>query len=126
MNFDWATSEVSKNAVTIYQNNITLNKQASSHFEDVSYVLLGFDKEENKLGIKPVYHDDINKQIYPKEQLHRVSIGASYARIANKSFIEQISSNLNINFDDKTSYKFIADFDIIHQILLVNLEEEKS
>lgn len=122
MEFQWTTNEVSKDIVTLYNNNITLNKKASTYFEKVDYVLLGFDESNETIGIKPVFHDDINLQLYPKEQLHKISMGSSYARIANKSFIQQITSKYNINLEELNSVKFNASFDIVHQILLVNLK----
>ena len=54
MAFVWSTNEISKKTVTIYSTNLTLNTAACKNFENVQYVLLGVDKENNLLGIKPV------------------------------------------------------------------------
>mgnify|MGYP003247849172 CR=1 FL=1 len=85
MAFVWSTNEISKKTVTIYSTNLTLNTAACKHFENVQYVLLGVDKENNLLGIKPVdreYHLDLS---------------------------------------DKQGLKYPANFDVVHQILTVNL-----
>lgn len=123
MEFQWVTNDTSKDIVTLYPGNITLNKQASKNFSHVGYVLLGFDEKSNTLGIKPIEHDAISKQLYPKDQLHKISMGSSYARIANKTFILNIANKYNIDFDEVTSIKLNATFDVIQQILLVNLKE---
>ena len=39
MNFEWSTNDIAKKTLTIYETNITLNKAACHHFEDVNYVL---------------------------------------------------------------------------------------
>ena len=41
MNFEWSTNDIATMTVTVYETNLTLNKAACAHFEDVNYVLLG-------------------------------------------------------------------------------------
>ena len=69
MAFVWSTNEISKKTVTIYSTNLTLNTAACKNFENVQYVLLGVDKENNLLGIKPVdktaidgFRGDVSKE----------------------------------------------------------------
>ena len=112
MAFVWSTNEISKKTVTIYSTNLTLNTAACKHFENVQYVLLGVDKENNLLGIKP---------IYPSDQLHRISIGKSYGRVSNKNFIENLAREYHLDLSDKQGLKYPANFDVVHQILTVNL-----
>ncbi|MFQ6793166.1 hypothetical protein [Thomasclavelia sp.] len=121
MEFEWSTNDIAKKTVTIYSTNITLNKAACRHFEDVDYVLLGIDRKKNVLGIKPVGKKEINEEIYPEDQLHRISIGKSYARISNKSFISAIAEEYGFDLENNKCVKFKAKFDVIHQILLVDL-----
>ncbi|MGN1181383.1 MAG: hypothetical protein ACI4SR_00130 [Faecalibacillus sp.] len=121
MGFVWSTNEVSKKTVTIYSTNLTLNTAACKHFENVQYVLLGIDKENRLLGIKPVDKKAIDEGIYPSDQLHRISIGKSYGRISNKNFIENLAEEYHLDINDKQGLKLTAKFDVIHQILTVNL-----
>ena len=121
MAFVWSTNEISKKTVTIYSTNLTLNTAACKHFENVQYVLLGVDKENNLLGIKPVDKTAIDEGIYPSDQLHRISIGKSYGRISNKTFIRELSQIYRLDLSDNKYYKYDARFDVIHQILLVDL-----
>ena len=52
MEFEWSTNDIAKKTVTIYSTNLTLNKAACRHFEEVDFVLLGIDRNKNVLGIK--------------------------------------------------------------------------
>lgn len=120
MDFNWSTSESNRKAITITESSITLNTNASKHFQNVSYVLLGVNSE-NKLGIKPVDKEALNGNYYPKEQLHHLSVGKSYMRISNKSFIKELNDKFNLGLESAKSLKLSAHYDVVHQILLVNL-----
>ena len=109
MAFVWSTNEISKKTVTIYSTNLTLNTAACKHFENVQYVLLGVDKTA------------IDEGIYPNDQLHRISIGKSYGRVSNKNFIENLAREYHLDLSDKQGLKYPANFDVVHQILTVNL-----
>ncbi len=121
MGFIWSTNEVTKKTVTIYSSNITLNTAACHHFENVEYVLLGLDHENNLLGIKPVDKTMIEQELYPQDQLHRISIGKSYGRISNKTFIQELAQLYHIDLDKKQGIKYSAHYDVVHQILTVKL-----
>ena len=75
------------------------------------------DRKNNLLGIKPIQKQEIDTQIYPEDQLHRISIGKSYGRISNKTFIRELSQIYRLDLSDNKYYKY----DVIHQILLVDL-----
>ena len=94
MAFVWSTNEISKKTVTIYSTNLTLNTAACKHFENVQYVLLGVDKENNLLGIKPVDKTAIDEGIYPNDQLHRISIGKSMDVFLIKILLKTLLENI--------------------------------
>ncbi len=121
MSFTWTTNEIATQTLTIYESNITLNKAACAHFENVNYVLLGLDPQKKQLGIKPVTKEDIDNNIYPKSQLHRISLGKSYGRISNKSFIEELAKNYNLDFQKEQCFKYTVTFDVIHSIMIAQL-----
>ena len=104
MSFKWTTNDIATMTISIYETNITLNKAACRHFEEVTHVLLGFDNE-----------------IYPASQLHRIFLGKSYGRITNKNFVEDISQRFQFDFSDKQCYKYQAKFDVIHQMMIIQL-----
>lgn len=118
MNFEWSSSDVATMTLTIYPTNITLNKAASRYFENVSYVMLGIDKEAKKIGIKPITKEDINNNIYPKDRMHRISLGSSYARICNKNFINDLAQFFNLDFEKNQNYKIQVTYDVIHSIMV--------
>ena len=73
MSFKWTTNEIATLTITIYETNLTLNKAACRYFEEVTHVLLGFDDETNQIAIKPVTREEMNNDIYPASQFHRIS-----------------------------------------------------
>ena len=122
MAFVWKTNESNTSIVTIYETNITLNKAACHHFENVNYVLLGVDEDAYSIGIKPVTKDAIDQSLYPPHQLYRLSVGKSYGRITNKPFISELKHMLSLDFHKQTCYKFMAHYDIVHDILIVDFK----
>ncbi len=118
MNFEWSSNDIATMTITIYPTNITLNKAASRYFESVGYVLLGIDKQSRKIGIKPVNKEEINDNIYPKDRLHKISIGNSYARVSNKNFINDLAEFFNLDFEKNPNYKIQATYDVIHSIMI--------
>ena len=121
MNFEWSTNDIATMTVTIYETNLTLNKAACVHFEDVNDVLLGIDRTARQIGIKPVTKQEIDENIYPKSQLHRISLGKSYGRISNKSFVLDLSVEFDLDFSKQQCYKYKATYDIVHSIMIVQL-----
>ena len=121
MNFEWSTNDIATMTLTIYETNLTLNKAACSHFEDVNYVLLGIDKKARQIGIKPVTKQEIDDNIYPASQLHRISLGKSYGRISNKSFVYDLSQEFGFNFSDNQFYKYKVTYYVVHSIMIAQL-----
>lgn len=121
MSFKWTTNEIATTTITIYETNLTLNKAACKYFEEVTHVLLGFDDETDQLAIKPVTREEMMNEVYPISQLHRISLGKSYGRITNKSFIENIANRFNLKFGDNQCYKYQAKFDVILQMMIIQL-----
>ncbi|MCD8028503.1 MAG: hypothetical protein LUF02_07565 [Erysipelotrichaceae bacterium] len=121
MSFEWSTNDVSKMILTIYETNLTLNKAACAYFENVNYVLLGIDTKARQIGIKPVSKEEIDEHIYYESQLHRFSHGKSYGRIANKSFVKDLSAAFGLEFGEKQCYKYTVTFDVVHSIMIAQL-----
>ena len=121
MNFEWSTNDIATKTLTIYETNLTLNKAACYHFEDVNFVLLGINKKDKQIGIKPVTKEDLNNNVYPETQIHRISLGKSYGRISNKSFVEDLCQEFGFDFKKEQSYKYRVTFDVVHQIMIAQL-----
>jgi hypothetical protein len=121
MNFEWSTNDIATMTLTIYETNLTLNKAACVHFEDVNYVLLGIDYEAKQIGIKPVTKQEIDDGIYPSSQLHRISLGKSYGRISNKSFVYDLTQKFGFDFSENQCYKYTVKYDVVHAIMIAQL-----
>ncbi|MGX8679837.1 MAG: hypothetical protein ACSW8B_00435 [bacterium] len=120
MNFVWGTNDMAVPIISIYANNITLNKVACKPFEEVRYVMLGIDQEHHYIGIKPVDKSAIENNLYPQSQLHKITLGKSYGRVTSKSFIQSLIDLIPLDFNKKNCYKFEATYDVIHAILLID------
>lgn len=123
MAFEWINNDVNTMSVTFTDSNITLNKAACRYFEESSYVLLGYDVDNHQIGIKPVKKIEIENKVYPKNQLHKLSLGKSYGRISNKNFLKGLSDYTHLDFASQSTYKLEAKFDVKKQILIIPLEE---
>lgn len=121
MNFEWSTNDIATMTLSVYETNLTLNKAACAHFEDVNYVLLGIDKEARQIGIKPVTKQEIDDNVYPASQLHRISLGKSYGRISNKSFVYDLSQEFGLDFSQNQCYKYKVTYDVVHSIMTAQL-----
>ena len=118
--FTWIKGSAHSLILTLYPSNITLNSSASNYFQDVRWCMIGIDHEDMKLGIRPVSKHDIDLHLVDKDDLHKISIGKGYARISNKSIIEEISNVINQEID---GLKIPAIFDEKEKILIADLAQ---
>lgn len=123
MNIEWINKEKATNAVTIYNNNITLSKQATLLFENSYGVAIGFDVENNTLVIKKVTKDEILSKQIDKDDVYELTIKPSFGRINNKKLINELSKHLKLEFDKQISYKFSAKWNNALKMLIVNTSE---
>ena len=118
---EWVKGNVYTLVLTLYPNNITLNSSAASYFKDVRWSMIGLDKETHLLAIKPVTKREVDLQLVPLDQLHKVSVGKGYARISNKTIIEEISYMIDADIDglkvnatvDEKENMLIADLSLL-------------
>ena len=92
MKIQWFEQEVNSSAVTIYDNNVTLSKQASNYLSDAYGIQVGFDVENQTLILKKVTKDDVNKQYVNPNQLYTLTIKQSFGRINSKKLILEYNS----------------------------------
>lgn len=118
MMFTWVKGNAYTLVATLYTNNITLNNAAAAYFQDVRWVMIGIDQANKKVAIKPVTKREIELKLVPMEQLHKVSIGKGYARISNKSVMDEIQSLIN---DSINGRKFDAFYDERENLLIIDL-----
>ncbi|MEG0314230.1 MAG: hypothetical protein RR646_03095 [Erysipelotrichaceae bacterium] len=116
--FEWIKGNSYSAVVTFNQCSVTLNSCAAAHFAEVRYVMVGFDKANKTLAIKPIPKKDIDMNIVPLEQLHKISIGKGYGRISNKMIIEEVQAMIGY---DITTLKTAATYDDKENVLIVNI-----
>lgn len=117
---EWVKGNVYTLVITLYPSNITLNSSAASYFKDVRWSMIGVDREMFQLAIKPVTKREVDLNLVPLEQLHKVSVGKGYARISNKAIIEEISLMIDAPID---GLKISATFDDEENMLIADLHE---
>ncbi|CAM2817927.1 hypothetical protein [Erysipelothrix tonsillarum] len=115
--FEWVTGNAQLQVVTLTEKSLTLNQNASAHFKDSQYVLVGFSKEGH-VGIKPVTKRDLELNVYPVENLHKISIGKGYAKVNNKALCDLISAKVGKNLNGQ---KVIANYDKKEHVLTFDL-----
>ncbi len=118
--FTWVKGNAYTLILTLYPNNITLNSSAASYFEDIRWVMIGIDRENFRLGIRPITKREIDLKLVSREQLHKVSLGKGYARISNKSLIEELSELIQRPID---GLKINAEYDDAENMLIADFHE---
>ncbi len=123
MGFVWASKKPIDGIASIYESYITLNKAASSHFENAYGVMLGIDIDRLKIAIKPVSKEDVDTGIVAKEKFHKISVKSSYARVSNKKFLLDVAQIANIKLDNSNSLKFKTYWNKEEHLLIVDLKQ---
>lgn len=129
MNIEWITKKTETGAITIYNNNITLNKQAADFFQDAYVVAIGIDEETKNLVIKSTSKSEYDVESESnKGQFHKIAISKSYGRITGKALIDEIGIIYNLDFKKQIAYKYSAKWNNGYKMLIVNMnkEEEKN
>ncbi len=126
MAFEWTSRKPTEGIATIYQSNITLNKNASVHFERAYSVLLGLDKENTRIAIKPITKQEHERGTFPEEKKHKITVRPSYARVCNKKFIKEAMEIADVDLNENNAIKFKTTWSKEHQALLVDLKDIKG
>lgn len=123
MNIVWFNEKPKDCIVTIAAGNITLNKPATNFFENAYSVMLGIDKTQKVIVIKPLLKAEAVRHDIPESNKYKITVRSSYSRIANKAFIDEVGNLITSDFNQETK-KFKANWQSKDQILLVDLKEE--
>ena len=118
MEFQWIKGSTTNPAVTIYANNLTLNNAAARHLENYRYCMLGIDHKTSTIAIKPVSKRDLDLKIFDPTHMNKISMGKGYARISNKSFIDEINKASSRN---TVGLKFEAYYEESENMLIVDV-----
>lgn len=90
--YEWVKGNAYHLIATLYDGNITLNSAAASYFSSVRWVMIGINRNEKKIAVKPVTKNEIDLKLVPMAHLHKISVGKGYGRISNKVIMQEIKS----------------------------------
>jgi len=124
--FEWTSRKPSEGIATIYESNITLNKSATTHFETAYRVLLGLDKKNHKIAIKPITKQEHERGSIPEEKKHKITVRPSYARVSNKKFISEAAEIANINLTENNAVKYKTLWNPKEGCLVIDLNEHRG
>jgi len=82
--------------------------------------MLGLDRDERKLAIKPITKREIDLKLVDMNQLHKVSIGNGYGRISNKAIMQEVAKLLN---RDITGLKIEVEYDESENMFVADLND---
>lgn len=125
-NFVWASKKALDDIATIYESNITLNKSASSYFESAYVVLLGLDRESQRIAVKPVSKEEVSLGYIPEEQQHNITVKPSYSRICNKQFVQEAAALAGLKFEPGQAFKFEASWNDKEHALIIDLKHREG
>ncbi len=114
MTIKWFKDNESELHATISNNNIVLNKQCESLFEDYEYCMLGYSDTGKIIHIKPVLEG-----IEIEADLYRLNFNRSYIRVSCTNFIKLISNKMFVDFSNNK--KFRANWNDNEKTLTIDL-----
>ncbi|MDY4936618.1 MAG: hypothetical protein SO087_00140 [Candidatus Onthovivens sp.] len=121
---EWFSSKNRNDYVTIDAKSLTFSIGTKKILETAYKAMLGVDKNNGIIHLKLLNSDLANRGDLDQSMLNHISIGKSYARITNKSFIDYLIQNGLINFKNNKCLKFKIYFDKSTNDLIINLKEE--
>lgn len=123
MEISWFNEKPKDCVVTINSGNLTLNKMATTYFENAYSVMLGIQKDEKMIIIKPLLKAEAQSHAIPDNKKYRITVRSSYSRVTNKAFVNEIAELFAIDITTNPK-KYVANWHSKEQILTVNLKEE--
>ena len=126
INFVWASKKPLDDIATLYEANITLNKSATTYFENAYVVLLGLDRVNKKIAVKPISKEESQLGFIPEEQRHNITVKSSYSRICNKSFLVEVAELMELKFGNNESYKYKAVWNDKDNALIIDLTHKEG
>ena len=123
MSIEWFDSSSKDGIATLYESNITLNKNTIRNIEDAYSVMLGIDKEKMQVVIKPLNKEQDMRGDIPSTHKYKITIRSSYGRIANKDFMRKIEKIGGFSLSEPK--KFSTYYDEDNNLVIINLGEER-
>ncbi len=122
MEITWYNDKPKDCVVTIGNGSLTLNKPAIMFFENAYAVMLGVNKEEKVIFIKPLDKGRAMMHDIPDSSKYKITLRSSYGRVTNKAFLNEIVDWFGLDVINNV-LKFKASWDSKNEILRVDLKE---
>ncbi len=123
MDITWFNEKPKDLIVTLAKGNLTLNKPATIFFEYAYSVMLGYNKDQQSIFIKPLNKEHALRHDIHDSNKYRITVKSSYSRVTNKAFVDEICQFANIDLS-KEAKKYKANWLEKEQILVVDLKKE--
>lgn len=120
MSIEWYDAYSKDGVATLYENNITLNKNTIRNIEDAYSVMLGIDYDNKKVIIKPLTKEMDLRGDIPSTQKYKITIRSSYGRISNKEFMRKIEKIGGFSLMNEPK-KFPAVWDDSKKIIIIEM-----
>lgn len=119
MKYKWYSPTTGAPIVSLAEYGITFNIGAIEIMGKPDYVMLGYDEEENLIGVKPCDENEENRIKFYKK------IKNKYIRLANKDFIRFLKSIISEDFKIESKAKrYVAKWDKVEKILYIDLNNQ--
>jgi hypothetical protein len=119
MKYEWYSPTTGAPIVSLAEYGITFNIGAIEIMGKPKYVMLGYDEEENLIGVKPCDENKENKIEFYKK------LRNNYIRIANKDFIRFLKSRISEDIKIEAKAKrYVAKWDKTEKILYIDLNSQ--
>lgn len=120
MGITWFNEKPKSGVATLTHQNITLNKAATSYFENAYSVMLGISEDNQSIVIKPLDKEEAMRHDVPDNKKYRITVRSSYSRVSNKAFMEEISERFQVDLESEAR-KYPTAWDKKEHILYVQL-----
>lgn len=123
MNITWFSRADKESFVTIYKTNITVNKIGSSKIKDAYAALLGIDKDNKLIVLKPLGKDKVDEGTLDEDEVFILSGSPTYTRISSTDFVSEVSKLTSYDYS-KGKKKYLCYYDNKEQALIIDLKKE--
>src|SRR5574344_1554568 len=106
MSIIWLNKKQKDGVATINLSSITLNKTALLPLEVANKVMVGINKEEKEIIVKPIDFNKASRGDIDIEELYKITIKSSYARITSKDIIGNILDVFSVSLNKGESKKY--------------------
>jgi hypothetical protein len=122
MQINWFNEKPKECVITLAAGSITLNKAAANYFEHAYNVMLGIEKSQKYIVIKPLTKAESLLKDIPDNSKYKITVRSSYARVTNKAFVEELQELFDLQIGPEP-LKFRAKWINKDQLMIVDMKE---